>query len=208
MAESVVQICNQAVSWLGGDVFTALTDDQKEAKLCNANYELLRDAVLEDREWTFAVARIEPAALVSTPKYGFAKEFQIPATVIRVLQVSRAGDGDTGIVGDTVRHGTGLGDYNEVEWLREGQTIRVNNAERIYARVIQQITDTTKFTPGFGQALAARIAMDIAIPLTGSRLLQQEMAVLYGEKLRSAAATDGLQGRSFRTRSNSLVNVR
>lgn len=196
------------MGWLGGETIISLEDDLKEAKLCNANYELIRDAVLEEREWTFAVERIEPAALVTTPKYGFAKEFQLPATVLRVLQVSRAGDGDTGIAGSYTEDPTMLGTYDKVEWLKEGRVIRANNASRIYCRVIQQITDVTKFSPGFTQALAARLAMDLAIPLTGSRLLQRDMAVLYGEKLASAAATDGMQGRSYRTRSSSLVNVR
>ena len=207
MASSEVQICNQALGWIGGTLITALTDDSAEAKLCNANYANLRDAVLEEREWTFAVERIEPALLVSEPKYGFNNEFQLPSSVLRVLQVSRAGTGAGIVVLGAEKSATGLGTYDKLPWLREGSTIRCN-AEQIYARVIQRITDVTKFTPAFVQALAARIAMDLAIPLTNSRLLQREMAQLYGEKIRLAAATDGMQGRSYKTRSTSLIEVR
>lgn len=207
MATSKVAICNQALGWLGGELITSFDDDSNEAKLCNANYDQLRDAVLEEREWTFAVERIEPSRLTSTPKYGFTYEFQIPATVIRILQVSLKG-ADAGIVGlSSDIYGTGLGDYQEIPWVREGATIRCN-AEQIYARVIQQITDTTKHSPAFDQALAARIAMDLAIPLTGSRALQQDMAAMYGEKIRLAASSDGMQGRNTRVRSSVLVSVR
>jgi hypothetical protein len=207
MASSKIAICNQALGWLGGTLITSFSDNSAEAKLCNANYDALRDAVLEEREWTFAVERIEPARLVSVPKYGFTYEFQIPATVIRVLQVSRKG-ASAGIVGLSADSPSlGLGDYAELPWLREGQTIRCN-AEQIYARVIQQITDTTKHSKAFDQALAARIAMDLAIPLTSSRALQQDMAAMYGEKISLAAASDGMQGRSYKTRSNSLTSVR
>ncbi len=207
MSASEVAICNQALGWVGGNLIISLGDDSGEAKLCNANYASLRDAVLEEREWTFAVARIEPAPLATLPLYGFDKQFQIPPDVIRVLQVSRA-DSDVVSGGAISRSGTGLGRETEIEWLREGSTIVANNATRIYARVITRITDTTKFSPAFDQALAARIAMDLAIPIASSAKLQKDMASMYGEKIALAAASDGLQGRSTRWRSNSLTVVR
>jgi len=191
MAESEVAICNQALSWLGGDKIISLDDDQVEAKLCKANYDLLRDAVLEDREWTFAVARIEPPLLVNAPVYGYSHAFQISPNVIRVLQVT-----------DSKSH-----NWSKLDWLREGGTI-VTDAARIWARVLVRVTDTTKFSPAFDQVLAARIAMDICLPLTNSPKMMERMTALYGEKIRLAASTDGMQGRSYRTRSDSLTVVR
>lgn len=214
MAVSEVAICNIALGWLGGDLIISLNDESVEAKLCKANYIPLRDAVLEEREWTFAVKRIEPAGLQDTPLYGFDKAFQIPPSVIRVLQVTRAGEdvvqagvSNTG-VRSTSRGGSGIGRETRIEWLREGETIVANSATRIYARVLVQIVDTTKFSPAFDQALAARLAMDLAIPLTNSEKMQKSMAAMYGEKIGLAAATDGMQGRSYNTRSDSLTVVR
>ena len=207
MATSDVKICNQALIWLGANVITSLGDSSDEAVACNAVYEGLRDAVLEEREWTFAISRFEPVALGTDPLWGFDKAFQIPTNVLRVLQVSNA-QGSDGTVLSGSRGGTGQGRYNEIEWLREGDTIVANSVTRIYARAIIRITDPTKFSAAFVQALAARIAMDLAIPITNNRKLQSDMAALYGEKLRMAAATDGLQGRSYRTRANGLTQVR
>ncbi len=214
MASSEVAICNIALGWLGGDLIISLDDPNVEAKLCKANYAPLRDAVLEEREWTFAISRIEPAALSSLPLYGFDKAFQIPANVIRVLQVSRGGEdvqvgsiSNTGIRSSS-RGGTGQGRETRIEWLREGNTIVANSAERIFARMLIRITDTTKFSPAFDQALAARLAMDLAIPLTNSEKMQSAMASMYGEKIALAAVSDGLQGRSYNTRSDALTIVR
>jgi len=116
MATSPVEICNLALSWLGGDLIISLTDDSTEAKLCNAVYAPLRDAVLEEREWTFATRRIQPPALVAGPLYGYDKAFQIPIEVIRVLQVSRAGEVVNGrggcrivFIGNAGRHRHGPG---------------------------------------------------------------------------------------------------
>lgn len=207
MASSVVQICNLALSWLGGDLIISLDDETVEAKLCKANYEPLRDAVLEEREWTFAVVRKELAALQSVPLYGFDKAFQIPPATLRVLQISRGGDSvEAGA--DNSRYNTGQGREERIDWLREGSTVVANNAERVFARLLTRVTDTTKFSAAFDQALAARIAMDIALPLTNSDKMQQSMTAMYGQKLRIAAGTDGMQGRSYKTRSDSLTVVR
>ena len=214
MAGSEVAICNIALGWVGGDLIISLDDDSVEAKLCKANYAPLRDAVLEEREWTFAVKRVEPSALAALPLYGFDKAFQIPPDTIRILQVTRAGeDVQVGSVSNTgirasSRGGTGIGRETRIEWLREGETIVANSAERIFARYISRITDPTKFSPAFDQALAARLAMDLAIPLTNSEKMQSSMATMYGEKIALAAVSDGLQGRSYNTRSDALTVVR
>lgn len=213
MATSPVEICNLALGWLGGALIISLDDASTEAKLSKANYTLLRDAVLEERAWTFAVKRMEPAGLIELPVYGYDKAFQIPPEVIRILQVARAGEVENGtVVGGSfksaTRGGTGQGRESRIEWAREGDLILANNAERIYIRALVRIDDTTKFSPAFDQALAARLAMELAIPIANSRTLQKDMTALYGEKIRLAAASDGMQGRSERIRSDAFTVVR
>ena len=213
MAISPVAICNLALGWLGGDLIISLDDPSVEAKLCKANYELLRDAVIEEREWTFAVKRLEPAGLVAGPLYGFDKAFQIPPEVIRVLQVSRAGEVIDGTIIEgsflsATRGGTGTGRETRIEWNREADMIFANNSDRIFIRALIRIEDTTKYSPSFDQALAARLAMELAIPITNSRTLQKDMASLYVEKMRLAAATDGMQGRSQNVRADAFTVVR
>jgi hypothetical protein len=206
VATSEVAICNQALGWIGGSLIISLDDQSVEAKLCKANYAELRDTVLEEREWTFAIKRAEPAKLAMPPAYGFDAAFQLPSDCLRVLQVSRAGSDVLG--GGTGRSSTMQGRAQEIEWLREGSAIVANHANQIYIRYISRIVDTTKFSPMFGQALAARIAMDLAIPIAQSAKLQMDMAQMYGEKMQLAASSDGMQGRSYRTRSDSLTVVR
>jgi hypothetical protein len=214
MAVSPIQICNQAISWLGGNLITSLDDPSIEAQLCKANYEPLRDVVLEDREWTFAMHRAEPSRLTERPLYGFDYFYAIPSDAIRVVQVSAAGnEANDGIFVEgsfrsAVRGGTGIGRETRIEWLVEGDTIVVQINKRIYLRYIRRITDTTKFSPSFDQCLAARIAADIAIPITNSLNVQRDMSALYDAKLRNAFAVDGMQGRSYNVRADSLTIVR
>ncbi len=213
MAASPVAICNIALGWLGGNLIISLEDQNNEAVLCKANYEPLRDAVLEEREWTFAVKRLELVELTATPLYGYDKAFQIPPEVIRIVQISRAGEVDSGLLVEgsflsASRGGTGTGRETRIEWAREGNQVLASNAERIFARALVRIDDTTKFSPAFDQALAARLAMDLAIPLTGSIKNQTAFAKMYGEKIQLAAASDGMQGRSQNVRADAFTVVR
>ena len=203
MADSPVAICNLALGWVGGDLITSLDDNSKEAKLCKANYELLRDAVLEEREWTFAVKRMRLVRVTDEPVYGWSAAFQIPPEVLRVLQISGSVAGLSAIT----RGGTGMGQESRIEWNREGDKVMTDTND-VFARCLVQVVDTNKFSPAFTQAFAARMSMDFAIPIASSRMLQKDMALMYGEKIRLAAATDGMQGRSQKTRSDSLIRVR
>ena len=102
---------------------------------------------------------------------------------------------------------TGNGDEQRVLWQREGQTI-VCDESSMYGRCIQRITDPTKFSPGFVQALAARIAREIALPLTHSQTLEDKMVKKYDDALADAGTFDGLQGKSNKIRSDALTRVR
>lgn len=181
---SDVGICNQALAWLGGNLITSLTDATTEARLCNAIYEDVRDAVLQEHDWTFAIGRYDLAASATAPTNGYAKAFPLPADVLRVTDVNSGED-----------------------WRIEGDSIVTNEgAARI--RAVVRITDPNKFSPLFTQALAARLAADLAISLTQSRELQQQYFSIYAQKLDSAVASDGMQGKSRQITSSWLRGSR
>ena len=48
---SVVQICNSALNQLGASSITALTENSKNARICNERYETVRDAVYRSHPW-------------------------------------------------------------------------------------------------------------------------------------------------------------
>ncbi|RLA00790.1 MAG: hypothetical protein DRQ45_06885 [Gammaproteobacteria bacterium] len=201
---SPVSIFNIALGWLGESAITSFGDSSDSAQLGKNNYNDIRDTVLEEVSWTFAVKRIEPARIATKPLYGFSAAFQIPPEVLRVLTVSDASTSG----GSADRYDTGQGGESKIPWNREGDKILTNTAERIYMRAIVRITDPNKYSPSFIQALAARIAADICIPLTQDEKVQTNMEALYQRKLAAAGTSDGRQGRSERTRSNSLTRVR
>ena len=201
-----VSICNQAISWLGGTLITSLNDNSAEAKLCKANYEPLRDLVLESKDWTFATTRAKLAKLGTPPVYGYSAAFAVPSDTIRILQCSPNPSSGASSPGPS-RGDLGFGDELRTSWQREGETI-VCDEDTLYCRYIQKITDPSKFSPGFAHSLAARIAWDIANPLTRSNKLEEQMKDKYEASIDDSGTMDGLQGRSHKIRSDALTRIR
>jgi len=184
-------ICNLALGWLAVKSLTNLiTDKSPAADLCRVNYPLLRDAVLEARAWTFASKRITLAATTKPLMddfFGYSHSFKVPPKCIRVLRV-----------------GSSSSFLDRLRWVREEDNI-LANAGKIYMSYIARIEDSSKFSAAFVQALAARIAADLCIPLTEDRNLQADLWKIYIDKIMDAAATDGTQGRQERLRSDALI---
>ena len=193
MAVSEVTICNLALSWLAGNLIISLDDDINEAKLCKANYELSRDAVLETMAWTFATKRYALTPEVNTPAWGSGVQFTIPAEIITVLEVTDVSDTPNGA--------------NNLDWRREGHLI-LCDANKVYVKAVFKQDDPVRFPPNFVQAVAARLAAEIAIPLTESKELMMTMEGKYKDRLLIAAGTDGIQGKTDVIESRILTGVR
>ena len=84
---SVVQICNSALNQLGAASITALTDNSKNARLCNERYNTVRDSVFRSHPWNSLIKRIQLAQNTSTPVYGFSYQFNLPSDCLRVLTI-------------------------------------------------------------------------------------------------------------------------
>ena len=193
MAVSEVTICNLALSWLAGNLIISLDDDNTEAKLCKANFELSRDAVLEAMAWTFATKRYRLTPETDTPAWGYSQQFTIPSDVITLLEVTANADTPNGA--------------NDLDWRREGNLI-LCDVDVVYVKALFKQTDPARFPPNFAQAVAARLATEIAIPLTESVSLMTTMEGKYKDRLLIAAGTDGIQGKTDVIQSRKLTNVR
>jgi len=194
-ASNTVGICNQALGWVGGNLITSLDDNSKEAQLCKANFEFSRDAVLEEADWTFALKRYKLIPNAEKPLYAFGNGFTLPPEVIRVISVSDGNDSGS----HTLDH--------ERDWQREGDNV-IANEDVVWIKALTRVEDTTKFSPGFRQSLATRLAAEFAIPISRSRKTSEQYWILYQDRLAVAMASDGLQGRAEQKNSSRLINIR
>lgn len=201
MATSPTQIANLALSWIGQNQINALTDNQHEAIVMDANYNLSRDKVLNDYAWTFAIRREVLAPIVPAPAFGFENQFLIPSDVLYVHRVLRPSTSGGGIF--SVRSRVGI----NADWVREGQHILAREAV-VHCVFVVRVTNADLYSPSFIHALAARLAADTCLTFTENTKLQEEMEVRYDNKLAEAAFSDGRQGRTERVQSNILTGTR
>ena len=84
---SVVDICNGALNQLGASTILSLTEDSKNARLCNSRYTQVRDALFRTHPWNCLQTRLELAASSDSPAWGFTYAYTLPANCLRLLRV-------------------------------------------------------------------------------------------------------------------------
>jgi hypothetical protein len=170
-------ISNLALAKLGIDPIMALSDASKPAQYCSRFYASTRDEVLSAHRWNFAMARATLNRLTAAPAFEWAYAYQLPADCLRVLQ---------------------LNGYEQAEqkgmFSVEGRQL-FTDEETAEVRHIARVEDASAWPPSFVDALATKLAANIAAPLTGSRTAAAEMLSLYasltGPQARMADALEG-----------------
>lgn len=168
---SIVQICNGALNQLGASTILTLTEDSKNARLCNSRYENVRDAVFRHHHWNCLQKRIQLPADTEAPAWGFTKQFTLPADCLRLLRIF---------------------DY-ESDHLVEGRKI-LSNSSTMKILYISRVTDPNEYDELLREVLSAALAADIAYAVTSSNPVAQQMYQLYQEKLKDARFVDSTEG--------------
>jgi hypothetical protein len=168
---SEVDICNMALNRIGEDSIIALTEDSKAARSCNLIYSDVRDSMLREHPWNFAIKRVELALLLTTPSFEFDFEHQLPSDCLRVLKT----------------------DDDLTPFRVEGQKLLSNN-DSVKIEYVSRISDTTQFDTLFTDALADRIGADLAFNLSDNNALSQFMFQRAKAKVKQARAMDGQEG--------------
>jgi hypothetical protein len=180
---SQIQIVNMALHQLGAVRITSMTDDSDEARVATDIWDICRDSVLVDHNWNFATRRATLAELSTTPDFGYDHQFILPTDCLRVLGMPGADS---------------IAEYKyRVETVLVGaQQYRVLLTDETACEIeyIARITDTTLFHPKFVDALAARLAADMAMKITESRNKEKLAWEKYKMTLVDARSVDAMEG--------------
>ena len=168
---SVVQICNSALNQLGASSITALTENSKNARICNERYETVRDAVYRSHPWNCLVKRVQLAQDSDTPSCGFAYQYTLPSDCLRIL---------------------GIKDYNS-DYKIEGRKLLISESE-VYLIYLAQITDVNELDVLLRETISAHLAQDIAYAITANLQVANLMAEKYQAKLSEARHADSSEG--------------
>jgi len=153
-----VDIANMALTMLGQQPISDLTDDNNRAKMANQRYADVRDTVLRAHTWNCAIKRASLTGADGTaPAWGYANRFSLPTGFIRM-----AGTEDP-LIDYRVEAGNDTGS-NTLFLLTDATAINI-----LY---IYQVTQVPYMDHTLKHAIATRLASEIAVALTGD--MQQE----------------------------------
>lgn len=155
---SIVSICNLALSNIGKDNINALSEPTTEARACNQFYEHTRDTLLQGYPWRFATTTIA-LALVTNDKAGkWLYAYKRPNDCLKVLWLRPAYSADN-LCRQTEQEE--IANRYEIE----GEVIYCNLSPA-FLRYIWRLTDPSKFSPLFVEALSWHLAVKLSMPLT------------------------------------------
>jgi len=153
---SDVDICNLALARLGERatvVSISPPEGSVQAEHCARFYQVARDALLEMHPWTFATRRVA-LGLLAAPARGWTYTYAVPTGASRLLAVcasSAASDADT--------------QPFEVQGDAHGARLILSDQPGAHVRFIARVTDATKFSSLFVDALAWLLASHLAGPI-------------------------------------------
>lgn len=169
---SAVDICNMALTAIGHKKITSLTEESEAARKCNVYYQQVVDAVLRAYPWNSAMVRATLAQLVGAPVFGFSYRYSLPADpyCLRVLQLEE----------------------KYMNFKVEGRELLCDQSSAKILYIARIATGT--MDPLLIDAIAARLAAELAYPLANSPGLQANMWKLYEQKIQEAAVCDAQEG--------------
>lgn len=173
---SRTEVANLALAMVGDERVASLdTDTSKPARLCNEMLPQVVDLCLVAHPWNFAVRRAAGIpALTTTPAWGFAYAYEVPAGCLRVLGLNQP-------------------DPHE-PWHREGNILMCDVPAPIGIRYISRVTDSGAWSPHFVDLVAATLAQRLALPLSASQQNRATIAQLVAQARSDARAVDAAEG--------------
>lgn len=180
-----VDIINLAFGKLAQDRgISSLTDQTKEARTALRVWDTVRDMVLEARNWPFAL-HAEPLAVeAEAPHPGWCYRYAMPAECLTLKAVVD----ESGLRGQ--RHLSAFCEPDYLARLRESGaydydlaygvngTSILSDVPEAWAVYVVRITDCSRFPAHFIDALAWRLAAELAPPIIGEQGIRVQQSIL------------------------------
>lgn len=195
---SKLDIWNLAVTRLGHEPVSEEGENTKVGRLCRLHYPVMLDVVLRAHPWNFAVRRATLAADATAPNHEFLYAFPLPTDpwCLKVIRTSFEANGFTSaaVYGYPGIHGYGPGAVEYRIENHNGVRALLCNESSLSIEYVARMTDVSLYDALFVDALAARLAAELAISLTDNQSAAKTMIDLYTMKIVEARLVDAQEG--------------
>ena len=161
-------IANLALSNLGEARIQSLTEDSSRARACSARMDQVIETVLRMHIWNSALER-QSLVTGDTPIFGCNYSYQLPADCIKVVEVE------------------------PVSKYQVEKKYILSNESSLYLLYVATPTDINNLDSLLAEAIAMKLAVEVAETLTSKQGLKQEMMqkfIIALQEARSANSND------------------
>jgi len=189
---SVVNICNSALNLIGASTISALTEDTKNARLCNQRYEPVRNRVFRGHNWNCLIKRVQLAANSTDPVVEYAKSYALPSDCLRVLKI---------------HNGTTDSIASDLDYKIEGKNI-VTDQTTVYVVYVALDEDPNNYDSYLREAISHQLAADLAYAITNNATLANNYLTRADERLREARFIDATENSLDTIEANEFTDAR
>ena len=189
---SVVDICNSALNLLGASTISALTDDTKNARLCNQRYEPVRNRIFRSHPWNCLIKRVQLAKDSASPVIEYTNQYTLPSDCLRVLKIHNG-------VTDSIK--------SDMEYRIEGRKIKTNEGT-IYLVYVAENTDPNIYDVYLQEAISHQLAADIAYAVTNNATLANQYMQRADDRLKEARFIDATENSVSQIEANEFTDSR
>ena len=189
---SIVSMVNSSLNLLGASNIASLTEDTKNARLCNQRYESIRDRVFRSHNWNCLIRRIELAQDSTAPIVEFAYAYTLPANCLRVL---------------AIHNGTTDSIKTNLEYKVEGRKI-LTGQSTVYLIYIAIDTDPNTYDTYLREAIIHQLAADLCYAITNNSTLATKYLTKADEILREARFIDSTENSLDTIESSEFTDAR
>ena len=189
---SVVNMCNSALNLLGASTISALTDDTKNAKLCNQRYEPVRNRVFRSHAWNCLHKRVQLAQNSTAPVVEYSYAYALPSDCLRVLKI---------------HNGTTDSIASALDYKLEGRNI-VTDEGTIYLIYIALDTDPNNYDTYLRESISHQLAADLCYAITNNATLANQYMTRADERLREARFIDATENSLGTIESSEFTDAR
>ena len=185
MAITKVNICNQALVFLGEKTIISLDDETRQGELCSTFFATTRESMLRLHPWNFAIKRKMLTQDTTNPLWEWDKQYILPSDYLRIINTYPL----------------------RMDYVVEGNRILSNESE-VGIKYIFNNTDYTSWSPNFAQLVAARLAIQLAHTITDKSSLLQQATAWYKETEKQAKGIESQEGSPEQINSDTLIDAR
>lgn len=182
---SITQLANRTLQKLGAQSrLTSIDDNVKTARVLKESYDQVRRRELRANVWNFSKKRVGLPSEVTTPAFGFTKQYVLPSDCLRVIQVGQ------------VRVDLSSVDYRaggETPFRIEDGRILTNLGSPLYILYIGDITDTSKWDACFDDVFCSRWALETVESIAQSTTKKESLKDDYRRSIYEARTANAIE---------------